>query len=56
MAGDAVSLPLKVGLNIVWPKPELVVEFAQLAEALGFESVWSGEHVCLPSRADWWED
>ena len=56
MGRGAVSLPLKVGLNIVWPKPELVVEFAQLAESLGFESVWSGEHVCLPARADWWED
>ena len=49
-------LPFKLGLNIVWPKPELVVRFAQLAENLGFESVWSGEHVCLPSRADWWQD
>ena len=50
-----MALPIKVGLNIVWPRSELLVEFAQLAESLGFESVWSGEHVCLPARPDWWE-
>jgi probable F420-dependent oxidoreductase len=49
-----MTAPLKVGLNIVWVKPELVIEYAQLAESLGFESVWSGEHVCLPAREDWW--
>jgi probable F420-dependent oxidoreductase len=46
---------MKVGLNIVWVRPEHVVEFAQAAEALGYESVWSGEHVCLPSTPDWWK-
>jgi probable F420-dependent oxidoreductase len=47
--------PLKVGLNIVWVKPEHLVEFAQTAEGLGYESLWSGEHVCLPHKADWWK-
>jgi probable F420-dependent oxidoreductase len=50
-----VAAPVKVGLNIVWAKPEHVVEFAQAAEALGYESVWSGEHVALPSTPDWWK-
>jgi probable F420-dependent oxidoreductase len=50
-----MSAPLKVGLNIVWPKPEHVVEFAQAADELGYESVWSGEHVSLPIRPDWWK-
>ena len=48
------SLPLDIGLNIVWTRPELVVEFAQRAEELGFESVWSGEHIGLPKTPDWW--
>ncbi len=48
------SLPIEIGLNIVWVRPELVVEFAQRAEALGFESVWSGEHIGLPRTPDWW--
>jgi probable F420-dependent oxidoreductase len=50
-----MAAPVEVGLNIVWPKPEHVVEFAQAAEDLGYESVWSGEHVALPARADWWK-
>jgi probable F420-dependent oxidoreductase len=50
-----MSAPLKVGLNIVWAKPEDVVAFAQAAEDLGFESVWSGEHVSLPADPDWWK-
>jgi probable F420-dependent oxidoreductase len=49
-----MAAPLKIGLNIVWVKPELVAEYARLAEALGFESVWSGEHVALPHSPDWW--
>lgn len=47
--------PLKVGLNIVWAKPEDVVAFAQAADDLGYESVWSGEHVSLPATPDWWK-
>jgi probable F420-dependent oxidoreductase len=49
-----MAVPLKVGLNIVWIRPEHLVEFAQVAEALGYESVWSGEHVSLPVTPDWW--
>jgi probable F420-dependent oxidoreductase len=46
---------LKLGLNIVWMKPELQVRAAQLAEELGFESAWSGEHLALPTGdPDWW--
>jgi probable F420-dependent oxidoreductase len=50
-----MTAPVKVGLNIVWPRPEHVIEFAQAAEALGYESVWSGEHVSLPVKPDWWK-
>lgn len=50
-----MTAPVKVGLNIVWPKPEHVIEFAQAAEDLGYESVWSGEHVSLPIKPDWWK-
>jgi probable F420-dependent oxidoreductase len=46
--------PVNVGLNIVWVKTELLAEYGQLAESLGYESLWSGEHVCLPSAEDWW--
>jgi probable F420-dependent oxidoreductase len=46
---------LKVGLNMVWVKPEHLVEFAQTAEALGYESLWSGEHICLSTKPDWWK-
>jgi probable F420-dependent oxidoreductase len=49
-----VAPPVKVGLNIVWATPDAVVPIAQAAEALGFESVWSGEHVSLPATPDWW--
>ncbi|MDB5448540.1 MAG: family F420-dependent class oxidoreductase, partial [Phenylobacterium sp.] len=48
-------LPIKLGLNIVWMKPELQVRTAQLAEDLGFEGAWSGEHLALPKGdPDWW--
>jgi probable F420-dependent oxidoreductase len=50
-----MAAPVKVGLNIVWAKPEHVIELAQAAEALGYESVWSGEHVSLPMKPDWWK-
>ena len=50
-----MALPLKVGLNIVPIRPDLVVRYSQLAEELGFESLWSGEHVCLPKNEDWWK-
>ena len=38
-----MAAPIKVGLNIVWVQPQHLVEFAQTAEALGYESLWSGE-------------
>ncbi|WP_374282978.1 TIGR03619 family F420-dependent LLM class oxidoreductase [Novosphingobium sp.] len=47
------SLP-KVGLNVVPVPSSLLVRFARLAEDMGFESLWSGEHVCLPANEDWW--
>lgn len=50
-----MALPVKVGLNIVWMKPELQVEVAKLAEDLGFYSVWTGEHIGLPKYDGWWK-
>ena len=47
--------PVKIGLNIVWARPDDVVAFAQAADDLGYESVWSGEHVALPQKPDWWK-
>jgi len=50
-----MALPLDLGVNIVWMKPELQVRAAQLAEDLGFEGAWSGEHLALPKGdPDWW--
>ena len=49
-----MTVPLKIGLNIVWVKTALLAEYAQLAESLGYESLWSGEHICLSTRPDWW--
>ncbi len=48
--------PVKVGLNIVWMKPELQVEASKLAEDLGFYSVWTGEHIALPKYEGWWKN
>jgi alkanesulfonate monooxygenase SsuD/methylene tetrahydromethanopterin reductase-like flavin-dependent oxidoreductase (luciferase family) len=28
--------------------PEVLISFAQLAEAVGYESVWTFEHVLIP--------
>lgn len=47
--------PVKVGLNIVWVKPDSLAEFAVTAEEYGYESLWSGEHVCLSVAPDWWK-
>lgn len=47
--------PVKIGLNIVWAKPSDVISFARAADELGYESVWSGEHVSLPAKPDWWK-
>lgn len=49
-----MSVPLKVGLNLVFIRPEHLVRVAQAAEALGYDSVWMGEHVALPSEGEWW--
>jgi probable F420-dependent oxidoreductase len=52
-----MALPIKLGLNLVWMKPELQVRTAQLAEDLGFEGAWSGEHLALPKGdPDWWRN
>jgi len=50
-----MTLP-NIGLNIVWFRPDLQVRAAKLAEDLGFESAWSGEHVGLPWFPDWWRN
>ena len=55
MGGWLVGTPVKIGLNIVWARPDDVVAFARAAEDLGYESVWSGEHVALPKKPDWWK-
>ena len=47
--------PLKIGLNICWVEAEHLSEYAQLAESLGYESLWSGEHVCLSAEPNWWK-
>jgi len=49
-----MTAPLKVGLNLVFIQPEHLARVAHAAEALGFDSVWMGEHVALPSEGDWW--
>ena len=51
-----MAAPLKVGVNIVFVKPEAVVRISQAAEQMGYESVWSGEHVALPKHEGWWKD
>src|SRR4051794_40883985 len=52
---ELMAPPVKVGLNIVWVESDLLAEYAQLAESLGYESLWSGEHVGLPTTPDWWK-
>ncbi len=51
-----MAAPLKVGVNIVFVQPEAVVRISQAAEQMGYESVWSGEHVALPQKEDWWKE
>lgn len=41
---------MKVGINMVVVAPDALVDVAVRAEELGYESVWSGEHVAF--RAD----
>lgn len=42
----------KIGINIVPLAPNLINEAAVRAEARGYESVWSGEHVLVPVGAE----
>jgi probable F420-dependent oxidoreductase len=42
----------KIGLNLVQVPAARIVEAAVLAEQLGFESVWLGEHVAVPARIE----
>jgi probable F420-dependent oxidoreductase len=47
----AQEIPMKIGLipvNVGPPNVEAMVGMAQLAESLGFESVWTFEHVIVP--------
>lgn len=48
------TLPIKIGLNIVWVAPEHGVEFAQRAEELGVDRVvvtpWPGKKVAEVGR------
>lgn len=53
IGGEPMPSHVAFGLNIVNVRPDCVVAFAQAAEQLGFESVWSGEHVALPKVPDW---
>ncbi|MCU1344292.1 MAG: putative hybride transferase/F420-dependent dehydrogenase [Acidimicrobiia bacterium] len=41
---------MKIGINISPLAPRALVAGAQLAESLGFDSVWLGEHVVTPAR------
>lgn len=51
-----MGAPLELGLNLSSVKPEILLEFAQSAEDMGFESVWIGEHIALANREGWWKD
>lgn len=46
--------PVKIGLNIVWVQTDLLADYARAAEDMGYESLWSGEHICLTTAPDWW--
>ena len=46
---------MKIGLapvNIGVADPEMIIGLAQLAEGLGYESVWTNEHVMVPVDYD----
>lgn len=42
---------MKFGVNLVPVKPTQLGEVARLAEDLGFESLWVGEHVAVPHES-----
>jgi probable F420-dependent oxidoreductase len=52
---DKVETSMKIGLFAInfgtCGDPETSVKVAQAAEAAGFESVWTGEHIVLPDPA-----
>jgi probable F420-dependent oxidoreductase len=50
-----MTLPVQLGLNLASVQPHLVVRYATFAEEIGFESVWIGEHICVPAGDDWWQ-
>ncbi|MFT4866699.1 MAG: alkanesulfonate monooxygenase SsuD, partial [Ilumatobacter sp.] len=59
LASDGVSagerVPMKFGLafaSSIAVGHESAMEICQRAEAAGFESLWGGEHVILPSTID----
>lgn len=41
---------MKVGIPLFMLRPDQLVEVAQLAEELGFESVWAPEHLVFPAE------
>jgi probable F420-dependent oxidoreductase len=43
---------VRVGINLVMARPDAAVHLAQCAEACGYDSVWSGEHVALNLDTD----
>jgi probable F420-dependent oxidoreductase len=45
-------LKIRIGVNLVMARPDAVVELARRAEACGYDSVWTGEHVALPVDTD----
>lgn len=50
-AGTTGGIGMKFGLGFaasVGTQPDTALEFCRVAEAVGFESVWGGEHVVLP--------
>ena len=45
-------LRIRIGVNLVMAHPDAVVDLARHAEACGYDSVWTGEHVALPLDTD----
>ena len=50
--GDSGSLPVKIGLNFFPIRMREMPEAAQLADRLGYNSLWYGEHVAVPWEYD----
>jgi len=40
------------GLNVGIDRPEAIIKMLKTAEQLGYESVWTGEHLVVPENAD----